>query len=65
MENKESQCLDCLYYDVPAEEPEGEPCCTLQYHMDEDERAAQLQNRRSSCPYYRRYDEYTSVRKQN
>ena len=61
----ESQCTDCLYFDTPADDPDGEPCCTMQYHMDEDERAMLSQSRHPHCPYYRQYDEYKSVRRQN
>lgn len=65
MSEQDFPCADCLYFDTPADDPDGEPCCTMQYHMDEDERAALTQNRRLRCPYYRQYDEYKSVRRQN
>ena len=39
MSEQDSPCADCLYFDTPADDPDGEPCCTMQYHMDEDERA--------------------------
>lgn len=65
MEKQASACDDCLYFDVPADDPDAEPCCTMQYHMDEDERAEMLQNKRTHCPYYRQYNEYKSVQRQN
>ena len=65
MERKEikraSSCDDCLYYDY--DEDMESYVCTV--NMDEDEAAAFLSKRYQSCPYYRFYDEYKSVRKQN
>ena len=33
--------------------------------MDEDEYLAFLTNKNDNCPYYKYYDEYKSVQKQN
>ena len=55
----EARCEDCLYFDYD-EEYEDYVC---KMSFDEDE-AVRLSSR-SSCPYYRFYDEYKSVQKQN
>ena len=54
-------CESCLYYDYD-EEWETE-ICTLD--LDEDEMERLASSRYSSCPYYRFYDEYKLVQKQN
>ncbi len=56
-----TRCDSCLYYDA---DENGEYYCTMQYHMDEDERVV-MSRRGAVCPYFRFYDEYLSVRKQN
>ena len=38
-------------------------CCLV--NLDEDEMVRYLAGRFQSCPYYRFYDEYKSVQKQN
>ncbi len=54
-------CEDCVYFDVV--EDDGAEGCTLS--LDQDE-AYECQNDRSSvCRYFRFYDEYKSVQKQN
>lgn len=55
-----AQCDDCQYY---AYDEETE-CYECEMDLDEDEYARMLEHRRSSCPYYRRGDEYSIVRKQ-
>lgn len=54
------RCEDCLYYDYDA----ATDCelCTLS--LDQDEEAQFRQSQSKQCPYYRYYDEYTSVRRQ-
>ena len=47
------------YYD----EEMGEDVCTID--LDEDEYLDYLTRNTSSCPYYKYYDEYKSVQKQN
>ena len=55
-------CCDiCLYYDY--DEEMGEEVCTQ--HLDEDEMARYMAGSYKSCPYFRAYDEYKSVQKQN
>lgn len=57
-----SKCEDCLYFDVVDEES-GEMSCTIS--LDEDEQLHFMLGRVSTCPYYKQYDEYKSVRRQN
>lgn len=47
------------YYD------EEYDCYTCAQDMDEDEVFRLMQRGSSDCPYYRRGDDYTIVRKQN
>ena len=54
-------CETCQYFDYDEEWDEN--VCTM--NMDEDELIRVLQSGASGCPYYRYYDEYTMVRKQN
>lgn len=57
-----SKCDDCLYYDF--DDDADDYVCTV--NMDEDEAVRFLSdNRQRSCPYYRYYNEYKSVQKQN
>ena len=56
----QSQCEMCAYYDY--DEEWEEYVCIM--NMDEDEMARFYQSR-SSCPYFRFYDEYKMVQKQN
>lgn len=57
---EDGKCESCLFYDY---DPDWDcEICTLS--MDEDDCAALTQNR-SVCPYYRYYQEYKSVQKQN
>ena len=55
-----SRCEDCLYYD---QDEDGEYFCTVS--LDEDEYYRYTQGQTKTCPYYRYYDEYKSVAKQN
>ena len=56
-----SNCESCVYYEY---DPDADAeVCTVD--LDEDEYAGYLSGRTGSCPYYRYYDEYKSVQKQN
>ena len=58
---KASNCESCEFYDY--DEEYGENVCTVS--LDEDEMVDFLGRNTRSCPYYRFYDEYKSVQKQN
>ena len=55
-----SCCETCEFYDY--DEEYGENVCTEK--LDEDEMVDFLSGATGNCPYYRYYDEYTSVHKQ-
>lgn len=57
----EARCEDCLYYDIADESGEYE--CTVS--LDEDDYYRYLTGGTKHCPYFRYYDEYKSVAKQN
>lgn len=57
----EADCEHCLYYDY--DEDVEDMVCIM--NLDEDEYATMLQGRKMRCPYFRFYDEYKSVQKQN
>ena len=54
-------CDDCVYYDY--DEYTDDFSC--QMSLDEDEEARFLQRSTRDCPYYKFYDEYKTVQKQN
>jgi len=54
---RETACESCMYYDEDNED------CRME--LDEDELINFALRRTGNCPYYRFYDEYKSVRKQN
>lgn len=54
-------CEDCTYYDY--DEEYGDYVCTQS--LDEDELALVCRDGSKSCPYFKFYDEYKSVQKQN
>ena len=54
-------CETCAFYDY--DEFYEEYYCRA--NLDEDDRARLGTSSRAVCPYYRMYDEYKSVRKQN
>ena len=54
------RCEDCEHYDV---DENGEYFCTAE--LDEDEAASLRLSGAKSCPYFKFYDEYKSVQKQN
>lgn len=60
--NKKSpvQCETCAYYDTIYDD--GTMGCVV--NVDEDDQYREREGR-SSCPYYKYYDEYKSVRRQN
>ncbi|MBE6724761.1 MAG: hypothetical protein E7576_06125 [Ruminococcaceae bacterium] len=54
-------CETCLYFDVLDES--GAEGCTVD--VDEDEAYREYAGAEKGCPYYRFYDEYKLVQKQN
>ncbi len=54
-------CETCEFYDYDEEYDAYICLCNL----DEDEMASFLGHNTARCPYYRYYDEYKSVQKQN
>ncbi len=55
------RCEDCLYYDI--DDDTGDYACTVS--LDEDDYYRYITGGTKACPYYRYYDEYKSVAKQN
>ena len=58
---KAPDCESCTFYDYD-EISESYYC---RANLDQDDRARLGASSRAVCPYYRVYDEYKSVRKQN
>lgn len=58
---RQTNCESCEYYDY--DEDWGEYVCNMD--LDEDEMVRFLSGRSFSCPYYKFYDEYKTVQKQN
>lgn len=54
-------CESCVFYDY--DEDYDAYVCTM--NLDQDEMGAFLSGNTKYCPYYRFYDEYKSVQKQN
>ena len=54
-------CEDCVYYDY--DEYAEDYACQMSLDEDEAERFARRQT--TSCPYYKFYNEYKFVQKQN
>lgn len=54
-------CESCAYYDVIYDD--GTMGCTID--IDEDDAYRERADHRTGCPYYKFYDEYKSVQKQN
>lgn len=52
------QCMNYMY-------DEEYDCMMCVIDMDEDEYMSLLSDKRRACPYFRRGDDYTVVRKQN
>ena len=57
---RSTPCESCAYYDVIYDD--GTLGCTID--IDEDD-AYREKSGKSACPYYKYYDEYKSVRRQN
>ncbi len=55
------QCETCAYLEYDIEQD----CDICTVNLDEDELAGFYSNVKFTCPYYRFYDEYKMVRKQN
>ncbi len=55
-----NQCETCAYYIEDNES--GEMECMVNFDMDE---LSMLYGSKNACPYYRFYDEYKMVQKQN
>ena len=58
---KPTNCESCVHYDY--DEDADAYVCGMD--LDEDERMRFLEHNTRACPYYRYYDEYKSVQKQN
>ena len=56
-----TDCESCMYYDF--DDYMDAYICTL--NLDEDEMIRFMSHPYSSCPYYKYYDEYKTVQKQN
>ena len=54
-------CVSCVFYDY--DEDYETYVCTV--NLDQDEMGNFLSGQTNRCPYYRFYDEYKSVQKQN
>lgn len=54
-------CESCVFYDYNEDDDQYE--CGVD--LDEDEFLAFLTRQTQSCPYYKFYDEYKSVQRQN
>ena len=61
MDKNTGNCEDCLYFDY--DEETDQDLCTLD--LDEDELERFYAGHHKSCPYFRFYDEYKLVQKQN
>ena len=59
--NKPTPCETCAYYDIIDED--GTFGCVVD--VDEDDLYRERSDTRSECPFYKFYDEYKSVQKQN
>lgn len=57
----EKKCASCEFFDYD-DETDTE-CCTV--GLDEDDMVSFLSANTKECPYYRFYDEYKMVQKQN
>ncbi len=55
------KCDDCMYYIYD----EQDECYYCSINLDEDEAEKFMQRNDSLCPYFRFYDEYKMVKKQN
>ena len=55
-------CENCMYLEY--DEATKQYVCSIEYIMDEDDRARMNYYPNKRCPYYKIGDEYTLVRKQ-
>ena len=60
VKKQQGSCETCEFYEE--DEIYGASCSV---NLDEDEYARFAEGRTTDCPYYRRYDEYETVRHQN
>ena len=60
---KDDDGTEILIMKAIKDEESGEMSCTVS--LDEDEMLGFMLGRVNACPYYRQYDEYKSVQKQN
>ncbi|MEG0979213.1 MAG: DUF6472 family protein [Oscillospiraceae bacterium] len=58
---KATNCDSCAYYEYD----EDYDCYSCSINLDEDEMANFLSHATFNCPYFKLYDEYGMVRKQN
>ena len=56
-----TSCDSCVYYDYN----EDDDMYECRVDLDEDEFLAFMTKKTQNCPYYKYYDEYKSVRRQN
>lgn len=62
--SQDTDCTHCVYYDY--DDDYGDYVCNLSLDEDEFVRLTAYGSGRSvRCPYFRLYDEYKSVRRQN
>ncbi len=59
--SKPTPCESCVYYDYNEDDDMYE--CMM--NLDEDEYLQFISKKTAGCPYYKFYDEYKSVRRQN
>ena len=60
-QNLSTPCETCAYYDVIYDD--GTMGCTID--IDEDDCYREKEGSRRGCPFYKFYDEYKTVQKQN
>ena len=56
-----TNCNTCAFYEYDEEYE----CSYCAINLDEDEMAKFMTHSNFNCPYYKYYDEYSMVRKQN
>ncbi|MDP4133616.1 MAG: DUF6472 family protein [Bacillota bacterium] len=61
MEKDKNQCNDCAYYQYD----DDTECYVCEINLDEDEIERFMAGSKKSCPYFKFYDEYKMVEKQN
>ncbi len=58
---RKSTCESCVYYNYDEEYN----CYVCEVNLDQDEMEKFVTNTFYNCPYFRFYDEYKTVKKQN